>query len=151
MSWVSVLSLTGLVAWWSRFAPSVNMAAIWQLQPNLLALTCLPGSPKHHIKACRSQLGTCKNRQLFSVLNACMHRLEATACGVTRQLLCSPCYFGMSAKRGSKNKAAKHKTGPSTVTSSKNKLIERCGIPGSSTPRPPAASQDLQQRADEAM
>ena len=34
--------LPGLVAWWSRSAPSVNMAAIWQLQPNLLALIFLP-------------------------------------------------------------------------------------------------------------
>ena len=59
-------------------------------------------------------------------------------------LLCSPCYFGMSAKRGSKNTATKHKTGPSSVTCSKNKLIERCGIPASSTPRQPAARRDFQ-------
>ena len=57
----------------------------------------------------------------------------------------------MNAKRGSKHKAAMHKTGPSTVTCFKNKPIERCGIPGSATERPPAARQDFQQRADEAM
>ena len=43
------------------------------------------GSPQHRIKASRSQLGTCMTRQLFDILNACMHRFEATACRVTRQ------------------------------------------------------------------
>ena len=53
MSWVSVLDLPELVAWWSRSAPSVNMAAIWQLQLNLLALICLPKLQEVHSTTAR--------------------------------------------------------------------------------------------------
>ncbi|DBA81248.1 TPA: hypothetical protein ACH3X2_006985 [Trebouxia sp. C0005] len=51
----------------------------------------------------------------------------------------------MKAKHGSENKAGKRESGPSTVTFSKSKLIERCGIPGETTPELPAARQDFQQ------
>ncbi len=46
---------------------------------------------------------------------------------------------------GSKSKAAKHKSGPSTVTCSKSKLIERCGIPGDKLLRLSAARREIQQ------
>jgi len=57
----------------------------------------------------------------------------------------------MKAKHGSENKAANRKSGPSTVTCSKNKLIERWGIPGDTAPGLPAARKDFQQRANQAM
>ena len=87
-------------------------------------------------------------KQLFNILNACMHRFEATARRVTRKQApssCSPSCYWVKAKRGSENKAAKRESGPSTVTFSKSKLIERCGIPGDTTPKLPAARQGFQQ------
>ncbi len=58
---------------------------------------------------------------------------------------CSPRHASIVAKRGSESKAANHKSGPSTVTCSKSKLIERCGIPGDTTLGLSAARREIQQ------
>ena len=83
-----------------------------------------------------------------------MHGFETTARRVVRQqavFQCSPSYFGTKAERARENKTAKRKSGPSTVTCSKTKPIERCGIPGDTTPRLPAARHGFQQRVIDAM
>jgi len=58
---------------------------------------------------------------------------------------CSPRHVSIAAKRRSESKAANHKSGPSTVTCSKSKLVERCGIPGDKLLRLSAARRGHQQ------
>ena len=80
MSLVSVLNLPGLVVVKICFIceRGSHMAASAQ-HAGLDMPAISSGIPNHHIKASSSQLGTCMTRQLFNILNECMHSFEATA------------------------------------------------------------------------